>query len=747
MNVFKLLVPYFIAIICELNHGAYSMKHLGEWQNFVRDVRHGKNQMLDERLSAHTDATENIRRKRSVDQTEPLPAQECTKGLYNCAGTYHCPNGHTIPLQEVCDNKSQCLDSDDESACVHPCQPICMCIGLTVKFSDPFLATARFPSNTTWNNLLSPGLQQLSKISYLVIEDKYNVYKTFSKGLQSLRSLDLSNNSIVLLPKGVFGEMSSIVHLDLSYNKINQLSIDTFHGLTDLVYLDLSNNQISVLPVSVFSGLPNLILLDLSSNHISVLPDSVFSGLPNLISLNLPNNQISVLPDSVFSGLANLIRLDLSNNQISALPDSVFSGPPILIHLDLSNNQISVLPMLPASFKWLDISYNNFASLPAGTFTNSSNLSALNIIGNKLEVKQHMFEGLENLTFLLTDTPFMCCVKPKSVTDDKCVNNWIRFENCMLEKSACKSGDVISSCKNLIGSDLLRFFLWIIGFCSLIGNFTVMFYRLLIDRDNITTSYSIFVLNLSMSDLLMSIYLMIIGSFDIHYRDVYAWNDQDWRSSIVCTIAGILSNISSEMSTFLILMVTIDRVIVIVFPMSRLSRRNISGNQACLISLFLWLVAITVAVIPVVTMQFYFKGKYYSQSGVCLALPLTHDEQPGSGYSFAVFVCLNSFIFVIIAIGQLRMFKSLVTSGGGRVASSQTRQRDLTVARTLFLVVATDFCCWFPIGVMGVMSKSGYEIPNDVYAWVMVFVLPVNAAINPFLYTVSAIWRKRQSVR
>ncbi|XP_021342800.1 G-protein coupled receptor GRL101-like [Mizuhopecten yessoensis] len=76
--------------------------------------------------------------------------------------------------------------------------------------------------------------------------------------------------------------------------------------------------------------------------------------------------------------------------------------------------------------------------------------------------------------------------------------------------------------------------------------------------------------------------------------------------------------------------------------------------------------------------------------------------------------------------------------------SSQTRQRDMSVARTLFMVVATDFCCWFPIGVMGVLSKSGYNIPDDAYAWIMVFVLPVNAAINPFLYTATAIWRKRQ---
>ncbi|XP_060064610.1 G-protein coupled receptor GRL101-like [Ylistrum balloti] len=462
------------------------------------------------------------------------------------------------------------------------------------------------------------------------------------------------------------------------------------------------------------------------------------------------NLVISVLPDKVFRDLPVLYMLNLSKNHISVLPDQVFRELPVLRIVYLSNNQISItsLPTLSASVESLDISYNDFSHLTFSTFTNYSNLSFLDITGNKLKVKQHMFEGLDNLIVLLTDTPFMCCVKPKSVAEDRCLNRQYNIFRCMFEPDTCKSEeDMISSCDNLIGSDLLRVFLWIIGVCALIGNFAVMFYRLLIDRDNIRTSYSIFVLNLSVSDFLMGIYLMMIGTFDVNYRDMYAWNDQDWRKSIICTIAGIVSNVSSEMSTFLILMVTIDRAIVIVSPMSRLSRRNISWKQACLISFFLWLVAITIAIIPAVSLQFYFKNEYYSQSGVCLALPLTGDEQPGSEYSFAVFVCLNSFVFVIIAIGQLCMFKSLMTSGGSRVASSLTRQRDMIVARTLFLVVATDFFCWFPIGVMGLMSKSGYKISNDAYAWVMVFVLPVNAAINPFLYTVSAIWRKRQRAR
>jgi predicted regulator of Ras-like GTPase activity (Roadblock/LC7/MglB family) len=38
-------------------------------------------------------------------------------------------------------------------------------------------------------------------------------------------------------------------------------------------------------------------------------------------------------------------------------------------------------------------------------------------------------------------------------------------------------------------------------------------------------------------------------------------------------------------------------------------------------------------------------------------------------------------------------------------------------------------------------------IPGDVYAWAAVFILPVNSAINPFLYTLTAIIGQRVSVR
>ena len=39
----------------------------------------------------------------------------------------------------------------------------------------------------------------------------------------------------------------------------------------------------------------------------------------------------------------------------------------------------------------------------------------------------------------------------------------------------------------------------------------------------------------------------------------------------------------------------------------------------------------------------------------------------------------------------------------------------------------------------GCLALSGYDVSNDVYAWIIVFALPINSAINPFLYTLMTV--------
>ena len=52
---------------------------------------------------------------------------------------------------------------------------------------------------------------------------------------------------------------------------------------------------------------------------------------------------------------------------------------------------------------------------------------------------------------------------------------------------------------------------------------------------------------------------------------------------------------------------------------------------------------------------------------------------------------------------------------------------------------------WFLLS-LGMMALSGTEISGDIYAWMAVLVLPINSALNPFLYTLSAILGKKVNI-
>ena len=67
-------------------------------------------------------------------------------------------------------------------------------------------------------------------------------------------------------------------------------------------------------------------------------------------------------------------------------------------------------------------------------------------------------------------------------------------------------------------------------------------------------------------------------------------------------------------------------------------------------------------------------------------------------------------------------------------------------------IVMTDVCCWLPIILIGILVQSGaIELEAEVYTWTVMFVLPFNSTINPFLYTYRTVlyerWKKWRNKR
>ena len=255
---------------------------------------------------------------------------------------------------------------------------------------------------------------------------------------------------------------------------------------------------------------------------------------------------------------------------------------------------------------------------------------------------------------------------------------------------------------------------------------------------SVCLGFGSFVISLSVSDFLMGVYLAVIGAADQVFQGTYLWKDRDWKQSVACKMAGFLSLLSSEVSAFIICLITLDRFLVLRFPFSH---RHFKRHTALMASAIAFFFGFLIALVPLLPAMSHWE--FYGQTGICIPLPITRKAFPGQGYSFGIMIVLNFILFLVIAVGQLVIFWSIRANTMNR-SNSTSASRDLAIAQRLAVIVVSDFLCWFPIGVLGLLASRGMPIPGEVSVGMAIFVLPLNSALNPFLYTVNAVLAKRR---
>ncbi|XP_064489442.1 relaxin receptor 1-like isoform X7 [Ornithodoros turicata] len=114
----------------------------------------------------------------------------------------------------------------------------------------------------------------------------------------------------------------------------------------------------------------------------------------------------------------------------------------------------------------------------------------------------------------------------------------------------------------------------------------------------------------------------------------------------------------------------------------------------------------------------------------------------GWEYSVFMFCTVNSISFTFITYAYFTMFFAITDSRIGLRSTQQ--QQDCIIAKRFAFIVGTNFFCWMPIVIMKIAAIAGMPISEALYAWVAVFLLPVNSALNPVLYTLTTrLFRQR----
>ncbi|XP_066028415.1 uncharacterized protein [Pocillopora verrucosa] len=469
--------------------------------------------------------------------------------------------------------------------------------------------------------------------------------------------------------------------------------MDVFGNLTRMEKLLLSSNKLQHLPR--FKNLSELKILYLYNNSLVHLSPDQFQGLSKLEELAVYENNIDYLPHEVFKGMKNMMSMSFYFNNIRTVSNEQFKD---------------VAP----SIRFLYLHYNEMRELPEGFFTN-----------------------MKNLITATVDTNLMCCHLTKEDAD--CDFAYV---------------DSFASCETLFRNRAPRECLWVVGIMSLVGAVFVIVWRLVFrETKKKNKIQSIMLIHLAGADGLMGVYLITIGVVDAIWAGEYYLHDYYWRSSLTCQVTGAIAVLSSEVSVMTICLLSADRMKNILFPYRG---KSLTLKVTHLLCFLIWIVGGIIAFIPTVGFDYFGsrqKGHhFYGRSVVCLPLQLSTDKPSGWEYSVAMFVGLNFtlVLFVVVAYAMI-IYKSCASNR--RMAKQGTERerrmkakaraadlrREASLAKRVFFIVLTDCVCWLPIVAIGMRSllEKSFRTPGDLAVWIAVFVLPVNSAINPILYTLS----------
>uniref|UniRef100_A0A669C7W3 Relaxin family peptide receptor 1 n=1 Tax=Oreochromis niloticus TaxID=8128 RepID=A0A669C7W3_ORENI len=631
----------------------------------------------------------------------------CPLGYFPCGNLTFC-----LPQLMHCNGIDDCGNQADEENCGDN-------NGWPHLF-DKYFGMPSHNARTKSNVCLLGVVPELCQCRDLELDCDGAHFQDIPVVAMNVTMMSLQRNGLRKLRANTFFKYQSLQKLYLQHNKIQDVSPDAFRGLYNLTRLYLSNNRISVLMPGVFRDLHKLEWLILENNSIHQISSTTFSGLNSLVLLVLLNNSLTKLDDILECQKKSKLLLTykvLQRNRISYVHEQAFSVLQKLGELDLSRNRLAAIPpnlfVLLEDLLQLNISYNPIMELQVDHFDKLHKLKSLSIEGIEIgNIQRRMFEPLKYLTHIYFKKFQYCGYAP--------------------HVRSCKPNtDGISSFENLLANIVLRVFVWVVSATTCFGNIFVICMRSYIRSEN--KLHAMCIISLCCADGLMGIYLFMIGAYDLKFRGEYNRHAQAWMDSSQCQVIGSLAMLSTEVSVLLLTYLTLEKYICIVYPFQYLTpgwRRTVT------ILLGIWVFGFIIAFLPLVCKGLF--RNFYGTNGVCFPL---HSEQPETlwahVYSIVIFLGLNLVAFLIIVLSYASMFYNIQRTGTQTTKYSNHIKKEVTIAKRFFSIVITDSLCWIPIFILKILSLLQVEIPGTISSWVVIFILPINSALNPILYTLT----------
>ncbi len=599
--------------------------------------------------------------------------------------------------------------------------------------------------------------------------------------IPELQMIEAENNKIKHLPslKGC-----KVESLAFANNRLTSLEYSTFENQHYLRLLIVDNNQISSISEGCFRDTGNLEYLHVKWNNLTTLPENIFLNTSLLVHVDLSGNHLEQLDDGLFSQNAKYLSiLDLSTNELESFGTDVLPKRSQINKLNLSSNKLIELEFPSSGLLWLTEFFveDNFDLYQVPDVVAYPNVTDIMYtyayhccIWSEMNRKPHTFvdHGDENNTAdpTVVPTPEPLVQTTKEIGKD-CVGGELTLEaqerwillsetfnftvkflpNCNVELTVPDhnlgkevptfgpSGDRpgvsfgpalncsphpndFSPCANLIDPWPLRAFVWFLWIVALLGNGAVLFISIA-TKERLEV-YQFLICCLAFADFCMGVYLAFLAAVDIRtYGEISFYQSAlYWQNGPGCKAAGFIAVFASELSVFILVLLTLERVYTIANAFNK--NEQVKMKVATVAAIIAVLVSALLAALPLVGIN------SYSQVAVCL--PYVTEKWTDKLY-IGTLLSLHLIGFLIILCSYAYIFRSICKS-----PAAQQKKRDLSLAAAkIAILIVTAFVCWIPIVVIGYLALGDIKAVNTSQAkYLIVLVYPLNACLNPFIYAI-----------
>ena len=390
---------------------------------------------------------------------------------------------------------------------------------------------------------------------------------------------------------------------------------------------------------------------------------------------------------------------------------------------------------------------------------------------------------------------FKCEAKGRISIDVSHICDGIMDCDDRTDEKDCADTSVFSSSTEMIEEPAIKAAFWIIGFAVIFGNLYVIVTSISILKKQKLQGVGfqrIIILNISIADFTMGVYLLTIAAYSVSFSGRYGDEDHAWRSSLKCSIIGSLVVISSQTSCFLMVVLTAFRLTNIVNAIKSL---NASLRRWVICIVTAWILSFIIGIVPMIISSYFmhsfsfsgtfhngnldssqltefacrvaalsnktieFNGNkfqsvnefvenglpqnisvamfgYYSQTSICMPRFYVAYGESSWEYTIAI-ITVNFLSFVFIAFGYIWIVKhsSKSSANVGRAQNKRANAQAAKMQQRISRIIATDFCCWIPICIMAYV-RLGVKFSDVIFYQISaVLLLPINSALNPFLFT------------